>query len=149
MSNLQFLKNDLSEGSRKGYNFLEAAAQPPVTTFENWGIRGWSEAYKPSALSIASLLSELLHSRGAPRAAAASTGRRISQYRGHFLPVQHRGRSDWILKRAESRIVNFDGVGGTPQTCKCKVYFCRLNDPGGSGMCGIFGANQNVTSWAI
>ena len=51
-------------------------------------------AKRTAERSLASLLSELLHSRGAPRAAAASTGRRISQYRGHFLPVQHRGRSD-------------------------------------------------------
>ena len=65
MSNLQFLKNDLSEGSRKGYNFLEAAAQPPVTTFENWGIRGWSEAYKPSALLLVSSPSCFI--RGAPQ----------------------------------------------------------------------------------
>ena len=45
--------------------------------------------------------------------------------------------------------MNFDGVGGNLRLVSVKFTVGLLNDPGGSGMCGIFGAHQNVTSWAI
>ena len=71
MSSLQFLKNDLSEGSRKGYNFLEAAAaQPPVTTFENWGIEGGAKRTTARSLSVCLASSSPAPScfiRGAPQ----------------------------------------------------------------------------------